>query len=276
MQSLTDIKQLLASVGTHPKKRFGQNFLHDHNQLRRIVDAAGIEPGSVVLEVGAGTGALTEAMLERGASVVAVEVDDDLVVVLRERLSGFGQRFVLVHADVLAGKHAINPGVVSAIEQQSGSGMFSLVANLPYNIASPLLVNLAMQQPAMRQAVVMIQKEVADRIVAKPGSGAYGPLGIVLAAAYEPSMVTRLPASCFYPPPKIESAVVKLVRREKPLTDDPDAFSDFVHLLFNKRRKQLGAIVGRGLAFPDDIHPSQRPETLSLEQIERLRVLTVC
>lgn len=272
MQSLNDIKQLLASVGTHPKKRFGQNFLHDHNQLRRILTAAEVVEGSVVLEVGAGTGALTEAMLEAGASVIAVEVDDDLVIVLRERLTGFDATFELIHGDVLSGKHAINRAVLEAIERRRDGGGFSLVANLPYNIASPLLVNLAMQQAAMQQAVVMVQKEVADRIVAGPGSGAFGPLGIVLASAYEPSVVTRLPASCFYPPPKIESAVIRLVRREQLLTDDLHAFSEFVHMLFNKRRKQLGAILGRNVAFPDDIDPTQRPETLSLEQMERLRV----
>lgn len=262
-QTLSDIKRLLADHGLRPKKKFGQNFLHDGNHMGKIMGAAALSAGDVVLEVGPGTGALTERLVDAGARVVAVEIDRDMEPILRGRL---GDRITLHMGDALDGKHAINPEVVELLEQQGGEA-FKLIANLPYNIASPLLANLALDHPAMSAAVVMIQKEVADRLLAPPGTKAYGPLGILLQAIFEVSRVGALKPGCFYPPPTIDSAVVALHRRDTPVCADPHAFSKLLHELFSKRRKQLGAILGRETPLPDGVEPAMRPEVLTLDQL---------
>jgi 16S rRNA (adenine1518-N6/adenine1519-N6)-dimethyltransferase len=265
-QTLTDIKNLLAGHGLHPKKRFGQNFLHDGNHMRRIMEAADLEEGGLVLEVGPGTGALSERLLEAGASLVAVEIDRDMEPILRDRLSSYGDRFRLHIGDVLESKHVLSPAVVALL----GGRPFKMIANLPYNIASPLLVNLAVDHPGMSAAVVMIQREVADRIGASPGGKDYGQLSVILQAMCEVDVVGTLSPECFWPRPKVASAVLRLVRRDTPLTDDPTALSALVQKLFQKRRKQLGAILGRDRAFPDGIGADVRPESLSVEQFVQL------
>ncbi|MEM1109117.1 MAG: 16S rRNA (adenine(1518)-N(6)/adenine(1519)-N(6))-dimethyltransferase RsmA [Planctomycetota bacterium] len=262
-QTLTEIKQLLAAHGLRPKHKFGQNFLHDGNHMARIMAAADLSPGDVVLEVGPGTGALTERLLDEGATVIASEIDTDLEPVLRGQLASAGDRFNLVMGDVLANKREINPALVAQINGRP----FKLIANLPYNIASPLLANLVVDHPDMSDAVVMIQKEVADRLAADPGGKDYGPLGILIQALCEVRTVGTLPPACFWPPPKVASAVVHLRRRETPITDDPPALSNLLQTLFTKRRKQLGSILGRDTALPDGIDPNARPESLTVEQL---------
>ncbi len=266
-QNLTEIKALLAAHGLRPKHRYGQNFLHDGNHMAKIMEAAAITRGDLVLEVGPGTGALTERLLEAGARVLAVEIDTDLATLLRERVAAAYPEasFELIVGDVLAGKHELDPEV-----RQRLVSPFKLIANLPYNVASPLLVNLALAGPLMAAAVVMLQKEVAGRITAPPGGKEYGPLGIILQALYETRIVGTLSPACFWPAPKVASAVVALRRRAQPLTDDPAGFAAFVHRLFGARRKQLRALLGPDAAFPDGIDPSQRPETLAVEQIVAL------
>ncbi len=279
-QTLTEIKALLAAHGLRPKHHHGQNFLHDHRKLDAILAAAEVTPGDLVLEVGPGTGALTERLFEAGARVLAVEIDTDLEPILRQRL---GQRpgFALLLADVLAGKHQINPAVWDAMRALAGADQspevpkppeppFKLIANLPYNVASPLLANLVVDHPAMRLAVVMIQREVADRLTAPPGGKDYGPLGIIIQALCHVQRAAILPPSCFWPQPKVDSAVVALRRREEPLTDNPPRLSALLHRLFSKRRKQIGAILGRDTPLPPDIDPNDRPERLSVQQLVRL------
>jgi len=262
-QTLSDIKGLLAAHGLSPKKRFGQNFLHDGNHMAKIMDAAALRAGDLVLEVGPGTGALTERLLDAGARVVAVEIDADLAPILDARL-GHDERFTLHIGDALDGKHAINPTVLALL----GDAPHKLIANLPYNVASPLLINLALDHPAMTGAVVMVQREVADRIVAGPAHGkAYGPLGIILQTVFETDRVCVLSPGCFYPPPSIASAVVKLVRRPTPLCADPPGFAAFVHALFGKRRKQIGAILGPEVVLPGWLDRRTRPEALTVEQL---------
>jgi len=268
-QTLTDIKQLLATHGLHPKHKFGQNYLHDGNHMARIMQAAAIGHGDRVLEVGPGTGALTERLLDTGASVVAVEVDGDFETLLRDRITqqfGADARFELLITDILAGKHAIAAAAIDAI----GDGPFKLIANLPYQIASPLLANLVQDHPNMTDAVVMIQKEVADRLASPPGSKAYGALGILVQAMCDVTRVGVLAPGCFWPAPKVASAVVHLQRREQPLTDDPQALSALLQKLFTQRRKQLGKILGRDAALPPGVTADQRPESLSVEQLVAL------
>jgi len=258
-QTLNDIKALLATYGLHPKKKFGQNFLHDHHHLARIVAAADIRPGERVVEVGPGTGTLSEQLLDAGARLIVVEVDTDLEPILRAQL---GDRARFIFDDVLAGKHALNPALLGAV----GGEPFKLVANLPYQVASPLLVNLLIQTPAMSRAVVMVQREVADRLTAAPGSRDYGPISVMVQAACDVRRVAVLGPGCFWPPPQVDSAVVRLDRRADVPVDLSD-LSRLLHTLFSKRRKQLGTILGRSTPLPPGISPDQRPEELTVEQL---------
>ncbi|MEM6552719.1 MAG: 16S rRNA (adenine(1518)-N(6)/adenine(1519)-N(6))-dimethyltransferase RsmA [Planctomycetota bacterium] len=272
-QTLTQIKQLLTTHGLRPKHRLGQNFLHDHNHQQRILAAANPQPTDLILEVGPGTGTLTTDLLDAGATVIAVEIDTDLQPILEQVTADHADRFTLLLGDALAGKHHLNPTLLQHLAD-ANTPTFKLIANLPYHIASPLLANLALlnhqQHPTMTSAVVMVQKEVADRLTAPPNTKAFGPLGILLQTLYHITTISTLPASCFWPPPSIASAVVQLARRDQPLTTNPQAFSDFLHTLFSKRRKQLGSILGRDFPFPPDIAPTQRPETLNVEQLIEL------
>lgn len=314
-QTLTEIKSLLAAHGLRPRYRFGQNFLHDANQMARILAAAELKDSDRVLEVGPGTGALSERLLGAGARLVMVEIDRDLAPILQERvLDRWPNHATLLIADVLAGKHEINPAVweamsspLSGAEPQPGEGTpdqargaradsasprapspgdeyaailsraraspagrggpFKLIANLPYNVASPLIANLVLDHPEMSLAVVMIQREVADRLTAPPGGKDYGPLGVLVQAACEVERVAVLTPGCFWPAPKVDSAVVRLRRREKPLTADLPALSRILHTLFSKRRKQIGAILGRATPLPAGIDPRARPEQLTVGQL---------
>ena len=264
-QNLSTIKQLLAEHGLQPKYKYGQNFLHDQNHIGQIVAAAAPKPGQMVLEIGPGTGALSEALLEAGAQVVAAEIDTDLAPLLEARMAPFGDKFTLVMGDALAGKHAIAPAIINALGDQD----FYMVANLPYNAGSPIMMNLAIQHPNCTRMVVMTQKEVADRLVAAPGNKIYGPLGIIAQALFQISKVSTLPPGCFYPPPKVHSAVTLLQRRPAPLCHDIQVFADTVHTLFQKRRKQVGSIIGRD-RVPDWLDGNLRPENLSIEQLCQL------
>jgi 16S rRNA (adenine1518-N6/adenine1519-N6)-dimethyltransferase len=270
-QTLTEIKALLDAAGLHPRKRFGQNFLIDHGKIQLILAAANLHEGDAVLEVGPGTGALTEHLLAAGAHVTAVEIDRDLCLVLRDRFAGH-PRFTLIAGDVMDGKHKLNIAVAEAVIACS---QVKLVANLPYNIASPLLAVLATEYPQMTGALVMIQREVAERITAAPGGRDYGPLSVILQAMCEVHLVTTLPPQCFWPRPSIDSAVVQLVRRAEPLTANPTALAAMSQTLFTRRRKQIGSILGRDRPLPAGVEPHMRPEQLTVEQIVELAEQTV-
>lgn len=264
-QTLSQIKAILAGAGLHPRHRFGQNFLIDPNKLRQIIEAADVAPGEVVLEVGPGTGVLTEALLEAGARVVAVEIDRDLCAILRDRL-GEHERFTLIEGDVLAGKHVVNAVAIESLDCE-----WKLIANLPYNIASPLLATCCIDHPAMQLAIVMVQREVADRLTATPADGKqYGPLSVIVQAMCEVSRIMTLPPGCFWPQPKIDSAVVKMTRRSTPLTDDPQALIALTQRLFQQRRKQVGSIIGRDAPLPAGVRYDMRPEQITVEQMIEL------
>ncbi|MGA1393848.1 MAG: ribosomal RNA small subunit methyltransferase A, partial [Phycisphaerales bacterium] len=172
MQSLSEIKAILSERGLRPRHRFGQNFLIEPMHLRRLVEAASIAAGDAILEVGPGTGTLTEELLASGARIVASEIDRDLASLLRER---FGDVIQLVEGDVLSAKRSIAAEVTGSM----GGREFKLVSNLPYQIASPLLAILA-SDPRCLGCFVTVQREVADRLGAGPGKSDYGPLSVVV------------------------------------------------------------------------------------------------
>ena len=262
MQTLGEIKSLLHERGLRPRHRFGQNFLHDQNQLRRLVDAAGVATGDVVLEVGPGTGTLTEALLERGATVIAVEIDRDLADLVQARV---GEHITLVRGDCLAKGRRLADAVVEAI----GGRPFRLVANLPYQVASPLMAELLMHHAACVGQCVTIQREVADRLVAEVGTKGWGPLSIIVQDLATVERIAVLPASCFWPAPKVVSAMVSITPNGS-AGDHTDAFGAFVTKLFTTRRKQLGGVLGAAVVERAGIEPKQRCEQLDLAALHRL------
>ncbi|MDA1008021.1 MAG: 16S rRNA (adenine(1518)-N(6)/adenine(1519)-N(6))-dimethyltransferase RsmA [Planctomycetota bacterium] len=263
MQSLTEIKALLAERGLRPRHRFGQNFLHDHNLLNRLIDRSGVQRGDLVLEIGPGTGALTEPLVERGCRVIACEIDRDMCAIVRQRL---GDRVTLIEGDCLDGKHAMSPAIVAAI----GDEPVTLVANLPYQVATSVMANLLCDYPSCRGQYVTIQREVGDRLAALPGGDAWGPISVTMSILARVEMVASLPPSCFWPAPEVRSAMVAIEPIQPRPEVDMAALSPFLHTLFCKRRKQIGSILGRSFPFPSGIDPMLRPEVLTPAQILQL------
>lgn len=268
MQTLAQIRAILESRGLAPRHALGQNFLIDKNLLARLVDAAGLSAGGLALEVGPGTGTLTEALLGRGVDVVAGELDEGLAAALAERVPtlGLAGRFTLVVGDALAPGRRLSMALAAAL----GDRPFRLVANLPYAVATPIMLTLLTHHPRCDRLVVTIQREVADRLLAKPSTKDYGTLGIVAQAAAKVTLLAKLPPECFWPRPEVQSAMVMLERREAPICPDLPGLSRLCQRLFSQRRKQLGSTLGAGFAFPDGIAPTLRPEALCVEQWARL------
>ncbi len=269
MQTQREIKELLAARGLSPKKSLGQNFLVDQNLLTKLVDAADLREGDLVLEVGPGTGTLTEAILARGCRVVAGELDDGLADLLAERFEAEAAagRFTLVRGDCLADKRTLSAGLSAALAGRP----FSHVANLPYHAATPLLLALLTAWPLCSTLAVTIQAEVADRLAASPGDDAYGAISAVRASVAEIRRVGSLPASCFWPQPGVASAMVVLRRLATPLTDEPAKLGAFCQDVFSLRRKQLGVALrtlGRTPeAWPEGVRPEDRAEALPLDRL---------
>ncbi len=263
MQTLTEIRTMLESRGLAPKKSLGQNFLHDHNLIRRLVEVAGVGEGDLVLEVGPGTGALTVCLIESGCEVVACEMDDGLADLLRDTL---GDAIRLIHGDCLESKRRIHSGIVDALAGRP----FTLVANLPYQAAGPLMMRLSLDHPECRGQYVTIQREVGQRLRAAPGSKTYGELTVIVQAFNRVSRIATLPPGCFWPQPKVVSEMVALERRAEALVRDGAALESLCGRLFAQRRKQLGTILGRDISWPDGVTPQLRPEALSVEQLAEL------
>ena len=256
----TEARGLLDRFGIRPKRSLGQNFVVEPNTVRRIAELAGVGLGDRVVEVGPGLGALTLALLETGAEVTAVEIDDVLVDVLEE----------------VAGDHGslrIVPADAMGVDWESllGAGPWTLVANLPYNVSVPLVCDLLDDVPAIVRLVVMVQLEVADRLVASPGDDAYGLPSVKVAYHAEARKVGRVPPSVFLPRPRVDSALVDIVRRPEPLVAaDPDVLFRLVRAGFAHRRKMLrGALRGivdeAGLVAAG-VDPTLRAEDLDLAQ----------
>jgi 16S rRNA (adenine1518-N6/adenine1519-N6)-dimethyltransferase len=272
-QTKHQIQELLTAAGTEPRYRFGQNFMIDQNLVRIVADAGEIDPLDTVIEVGPGTGTLTEELLARAGHVIAVEIDRDLAAMLRQRF-GEHEKFTLIEGDALAGKHEIHPELKALLTagQRPASSATKLVANLPYNIASPLVIELLIA--GVDLLAFTVQKEVADRLRASPDSGAFGPLTVMAQMLSRVELLRTLPPQAFWPAPKIESSLVRM-RRDDRLGADAPAFGRFVHKVFSARRKTLRKSFSQAGFDPDvlvklSIDPKLRPENLSPDQFAQL------
>lgn len=275
-QTQSTIQQTLSQHGLAPNRRLGQNFLIDRHLMERLVEAADLGPGTLVLEVGGGTGGLTDHLAVRAGQVVVAEADAGLARLLKERFNA-AANVEIIHTDILERKHDIAPTVVERLRSHKDLGRFLLVANLPYSIASPLLINLLTLQPTAERMVFTIQKEVADRIVANAGSKDFGPLSIALQIACDVQIIAKLPPSVFWPPPKIDSSMLCLDVRSA-ITQSPDVLKSFLTIVrraFAHRRKTLRSNIA---SLPDDAREfvgahfdtSLRAEQISLDQWQAL------
>ncbi len=268
-----DIQSLLARHGFHFAKSLGQNFLIRGDVAEAIADA-GCIPGCGVLEVGPGIGALTVQLARRAEKVVSVELDKRLPPVLAETMAGYGN-FTLIEGDVMK----LSLAEVAAEQFQGLEPV--LCANLPYNITTPFLTE-CVRAGCFRQLTVLIQKEVAQRICARPGTGEYGAFTVLMQYYTEPELLFEVPNTCFMPPPKVTSAVVRCVtRRERPVqVVSEEAFWRTVRAGFALRRKTLVNSLQTGWQLPKErlagivescgLPPTVRGEALGLEEYARL------
>lgn len=260
------VRYIVKRFGLRMNKKLGQNFLVRHDVVADIADAAELNPGDPVLEIGPGIGTLTQALAETGAAVTAVELDEHLLPVLAKTLEHYDNVRV-VHGDILR----------IDIEEVMNHQPFTVCANLPYYITTPIIMKLLEQKLPIKRIVVMVQKEVAERMVAVPGHKIYGALSVSVQYYTQPEMLFEIPPRAFMPAPEVTSAVVSMeVRQEPPvkLTNEKHFFQ-VVHAAFQQRRKTLqNALKNTGLSKEQikaaleaaDIDGQRRGETLSLDE----------
>lgn len=263
----TSLRALMAAHGLEPSRALGQNFVADPNTVRRIARLAKLSPGARVIEIGAGFGSLTLALLEAGATVTAVELDRHLVPILRDLVESGGA--TVVHGD------AMTLDWVALLGPVDPDRPWVLVANLPYNIATPLVLDLLVGVPQIERMLVMVQLEVGERLAAAPGSRTYGIPSVKLAWWAEARIVGKVPPTVFVPPPRVESALVE-VRRRPVDGDDVERRAVFalVEAGFQQRRKMLRRSLA-GLVTADafaaaGVRPEARAEELELADWRRL------
>ena len=281
MQTKQQIQRLLASAGTGPNKRLGQNFLIDLNLMRLLVDAARIHSNDVILEVGPGTGSFTEGLAEVAGKVVCVEYDSVLASIAAGQLAK-ADNVEIINADALENKNTLCAQAVKAVTaaKEELGGRFMLVANLPYNVAASVMANLVVGGEGnviADEMHVTVQKEVAERMVSAPGSKLYGILSIYMEACGDAKMIRKLPASVFWPAPQVESAMISFVRNQKKVSriHNLSIFKDTVNLFMGHRRKMLQGCVKFADGRLEKVHgwhdifaeafidPHKRPEELT-------------
>ena len=259
------------------QKKFGQNFLIDGHVLDKIIAGAGVTKDDMVLEIGPGIGTMTQYLAEAAGKVVAVEIDRNLLPILQETLSDYGNVKV-IHADVLS------LDLEKLVQEENGGRPIKVVANLPYYITTPIIMALFEQHVPLANVTVMVQKEVAARMKSGPGSKDYGALSLAVQYYAEPYIVANVPCNCFMPRPNVDSAVIRLTRYEEPPVQvkDEKMLFKIIRASFNQRRKTLqnGLNNSSELNFTKDqiaaaiaaagFSPSVRGEALTLEQFARL------
>jgi 16S rRNA (adenine1518-N6/adenine1519-N6)-dimethyltransferase len=247
VQTKREIEAMLSEAGIRPRKRFGQHFLVDGNLMRRLHKSADLRADDLAIEVGPGTGGLTDLLVASGCQVVCVEVDRVLAALLARRFAD-QPRFRLIAGDVLHRKHEVHPDLGEAIRGHArrGVGQAKLVANLPYQVATPLIMNLLVDYPEVRLLCFTVQAEVGDRIIATPGSKAYGPLSITSQLCCVIETIARVGPRSFWPVPKVESLMLRLGVMQSPPVgrENLAAFTAFVQTTFTHRRKTLRSALG--------------------------------
>ncbi|MCU4748571.1 MULTISPECIES: 16S rRNA (adenine(1518)-N(6)/adenine(1519)-N(6))-dimethyltransferase RsmA [Streptomyces] len=270
--SAADIRELAAALGVRPTKQRGQNFVIDANTVRRIVRAAGVDENDVVVEIGPGLGSLTLALLRTAGHVTAVEIDDTLAAALpatvAARLPERADRFSLVHRDALR------------VTELPGPAPTALVANLPYNVAVPVLLHMLALFPGIRHGLVMVQSEVADRLAAPPGSKVYGVPSVKAAWYADVRRAGAIGRTVFWPAPNVDSGLVALTRREPPVTTaSREQVFAVIDAAFAQRRKTLRSALSGWAGSPAaaeaactaaGVSPGARGEALSVEDFARI------
>ena len=247
VQTKREIVGLLKAAGIRPRKRLGQHFLVDGNLMRRLVRCAELDRCDLVLEVGGGTGGLTDLLAARAGQVVCVELDRDLYAILEDRFRDEA-RVMLLHGDILESKHRIRREVAGTIGTHEGgaTGCVKLVANLPYQVATPLLMNLLVDHPQVRRLCFTVQAEVGERITAVCGRKAYGPLSIISQSLCSMETVARLPPQTFWPRPSVDSVMIRMDVGGSPFANQEELrrFAAVVRGVFKHRRKTLRSALG--------------------------------
>lgn len=260
------IRALAERLGVRPAKSLGQNFVHDENTVRRIVRAAALSPDDVVVEVGPGLGSLTEFLLPAVARVIAVEVDPVLAAALPETLADVGGRLDVVAGDALR---------VTALPADPTA----LVANLPYNVAVPVLLTMLARFPSIERGLVMVQQEVADRLTAAPGSRVYGVPSVKLAWYAAARQAGSVPRNVFWPVPNVDSGLVSFTRREPPAGAGREETFAAIDAAFAQRRKTLRAALAGWAGSPAaaeealrraGVEPGLRGEALDVAAFARI------
>jgi 16S rRNA (adenine1518-N6/adenine1519-N6)-dimethyltransferase len=279
---LAEMKQILSGGRIQLTRSLGQNFLHDGNQLRRIVEAADLTEDDKVLEIGPGLGPLTELLVAKAGEVLAIERDARLVEVLRDRFSATSapsqcEGFPVSKSAMAPNLRLIHDDALEFLKRERRNWSdWKLVANLPYSVASPILVELAQSPGRPERMVVTLQLEVAKRLMADPGKPDYGVLTLLVQLEYEPLNWFKIPAGCFFPAPDVDSACVSLRRRAQPLLGPEyrTAFARIVKRSFSQRRKMMLKLMKEDWPAPDveqafeqlQLPPQARAETVGLEQ----------
>ncbi len=268
-----NISEDLKKHNFHFKKKLGQNFINDDHLLNKIVAAAEVNGDDVVIEIGPGAATLTAALAKKAKQVIAVEIDQDLYPIIKERMADFAN-FELVCGDAMKVDF-------DELAAKYGAKKYKIVANLPYYITTPIVMRLLEEGFQAESIVIMVQKEVAERFSAKAGTKAYGAITVALNYYGEVSQAFNVPRSMFTPRPEVDSAVVCIkCRQERPLkADDEQLWRSLVKAAFSQRRKTLNNAL-KALNFPAEalkealaeanIDPSRRGETLSVEEFVRL------
>jgi 16S rRNA (adenine1518-N6/adenine1519-N6)-dimethyltransferase len=260
------LQALLAEQGVTPSRALGQNFVVDPNTVRRIARLAAVGPGDHVIEVGAGAGSLTLALAETGATVVALELDRHVLPVLRAAVEPVAEQVTVVQGDAME---------LDWDALLAAAPSWTLVANLPYNVATPLVLDLLVGAPSIGRMLVMVQREAGERLVAGPGSRTYGIPSVRVAHLATARLVGKVGPDVFLPRPRVDSVLVEIVRRPTPLVDaDPDRMFELVRTGFGQRRKMLrrslADLVPNGAFEAAGIAPTARAEELSVEDWGRL------
>lgn len=289
-QTLTFLSKTLERAGLQPKTKYGQNFLIDLNLLDILIQGAELSPNDVVLEIGTGLGSLTKTMATRAGAVVTVEVDRDLQAIAAKELKPFGN-VRLLSCDALRNKNRLRPEVLDAVREamaQIPQSRFKLVANLPYNVATPILSNLLTETPLVERMVVTIQKELGERIVAPPSCKDYSALSVWMQSLCDCEILRILPPTVFWPRPKVDSAIIRIMPNasKRSRIHDLEFFHTRLRAMFFHRRKFLRSEIVTTmkdiltkeqvdvLMAEQELAPNLRAEQLSVEKM--IALLEAC